>query len=129
MNIRNLLIAVALVAGFVSGPSSLESAALSQPPLEWRDLAFVFIGCAVALFLVLGFQALLGNNKALRWGWSFFAFATIYLSATGASAAAFSIPNAGLGPHSFLFLVMGFGSAVGLAIIKLAFPRRFNNAA
>jgi hypothetical protein len=129
MNIRNLLIAIALLAGLASGPSSLESAALSQPPLEWSDLAFVLVGCAVALLLVLGFQALIGNNKALSWGWAFFAFAAIYLIATGASAAAFSVSNGSVGPYSFLFLALGAGSTVGLSIIKLAFASRFKNGA
>lgn len=127
MNVRTVLVVVALVAGLASGPSSLESAALSQPPLRWLDLAFVFAGCVFALPLVLGFQAAVGNNKALRWGWSFFALVAIYLVAAGASAAAMSVFRAEVAPYSFLFLVIGAGSAVGAAIVKLVFTRRLGN--
>ena len=129
MNARNILVAVALLAGLVSGPSSLESAAFSQPPLRWSDLAFVFVGCVFALPLVLGFQALIGNNKALRWGWSFFALVAIYLVAAGISAVAVSAFRAEVAPYSFLFLAIGAGSAVGTVIVKLVFARRFENVA
>ena len=129
MNTRNVLIAVALVLGFVSGPSSLESAALSEPPLQWSDLAFVFVGCAFALLLVLGFQGTVGNPKALRWGWSFFGLGSIYALGAGISALAVSLSRAESAPHSFLFLSIGAGMLVGTAVVRRLFARTFENVA
>ena len=129
MSIRTILVAIALLAGLASGPWSLDSATLSQPPLRWHDLVFAFVWCVLALLLVLGFQVLLRNDKALRQAWAFFALIAVYLVASGASAAAISMLRAEVAPYSFLFLAIGTGSAVGVVIAKLAFARRFENVA
>ena len=80
MNTRIVLLAVAALAGLLSGPYSLESAAQSEPPIEWPSLAFAFAGCLAAIPIVLGLQAALGNDKALRWGWLFFLVAATYFT-------------------------------------------------
>ena len=129
MNTRIALIVVALLAGFASGPSSLESAAQSQPPLAWGDLLFDFVGCALALPFVLSFQALIGNDRALRIGWSFFALIALFFVGAGVSGIAVAASRADIHPHSFLFLVMGVSSVAGLVLVKLAFRQRFQNAA
>ncbi|RRR98824.1 hypothetical protein EIP75_23915 [Aquabacterium soli] len=128
MNTRVVLVSLALLVGLFSGPSSLESAGLSQPPVQWSDLAFIFFGSTIALPVVLGFQALVGNNKALRLGWSIFSLIAIFLVATGISAGATALLQGTLFPHSFLFLVLGLGTLLGAVLTRTIFSQRFANA-
>ena len=129
MNTRVVLISLALLGGLLSGPSSLKSAALSQPPIQWGNLVFIFFGCALALPLVLGFQALVGNNKALRLGWSIFSLIAIFLVATGISASTTSLLQGTLLPHSLLFLTLGVGTILGAVATRTIFSKRFVNVA
>lgn len=129
MNWRYLLLALALLAGFASGPSSLESAAASEPPIGWGSLAFVFFGTLAALPLVLAFQVALGKAKALRWGWHFFLFGAIYCTASGLAALVVAATGPGLVPHSFLFLALGVAMLLGLGILKVVFATKFANEA
>jgi hypothetical protein len=125
MNWRYLLLAIALLAGLASGPSSLESAAASEPPIGWGSLAFMFFGSVVALPLVLGFQALVGKAKALRWGWSLFLLGAVYFTASGVAALVAALIGPGLVPHSFLFLALGVAMFLGLGIVKALFASKF----
>ena len=127
MNWRYLLLGAALVAGLASGPSSLESAAASEPPIGWGSLAFLFFGSLVALTLVLGFQAALGNGKALHWGWNFFLFGAVYFTASGLAALMVAAMGPGLAPHSFLFLALGLAMLAGLGMVKVLFASKFAN--
>ena len=127
MNSRGVLVALALIAGALSGSGMLESASLAEPPLHWPDLGLIFVGSAFSLPLVLGLQALAGNNKALRWGWSFFALAAVFLVAGGVSAVAVSVFRNQVAPSSFMFLVVGIGLSIGAALVKMAFSRRFEH--
>lgn len=129
MKLRFALITVAVVAGLASGWSALESASSSQPPTTWSNLLFVFFGSALAVMLVLGFQAVIKNNKAFVFGWSFFAIGAVYFFAAGISSLAVSLASTGLQPASLLFLVMACGMAVGLVALKAVFSGRFKNAA
>ena len=118
---------LAVLAGLASGPSSLESAAASEPPIGWGSLAFVFFGSLVALPLVLGFQVALGKSKALRWGWYFFLFGAVYCTASGVAALVVAAIGPGLVPHSFLFLTLGLAMLAGLGVVKVAFASKFAN--
>ena len=125
VNWPRLLLALAAIAGAASGPSSLESAAASQPSIAWGDLAFMAVGSIFALPVVLGFQALIGNFRALRWGWQGFLYVAIYLTVSGVSALVVSVRGPGLLPHSFLFLVLGVAVLLGLGIVRAIFGRKF----
>ena len=127
MNTRIALLIVAALVGVISGPYSLESAAQGAPSIEWDSLAFAFAGCLAAILVVLGLQAALGNDKALRWGWLFFLVAATYFTGAGIGAVVVSALGPGVVPHSFLFLVMGLASLAGLAVVKRVFASRFTN--
>lgn len=129
MNWRYLMLGAALAAGLASGPSSLESAAASEPPIGWGSLAFFFFGSLVALPLVLGFQVALGSSKALRWGWLLFLFGAVYCTASGAAALLVAASGPGLAPHSFLFLALGVAMLAGLGIVRVTFASKFANDA
>ena len=129
MNVRSLLITVAVVVGLALGPNALSAAAASQPPIRWGDLAFFFVGSSIALFLVLAFQALLRNYKAFAYGWSAFALMAINVVATGASALVVSVATVGLAPHSLLFLCVGAGMSLAITALRFAFRSKLQNAA
>ena len=78
--------------------------------------------------IVLGLQAALGNDKALRWGWLFFLVAATYFTLAGVGAVVVSAVGSGVVPHSFLFLVIGVAALAGLAIVKRVFASRFTSA-
>ena len=120
-----LLLAVAVVAGLLSGNSALASVAASQPPIAWGDLAFVAAGTLVGLPAVLGFQVLLGNINALRLGSVIFLYAGIYCAAAGLAALVIAPRGPGLVPHALLFLVLGAAMLGGVGIVHLIFRRRF----
>ena len=121
MTIFRVVLAIATLLGLASGWSALGVAAASQPPLIWRDLLVMLIGCAVALPVVLGLQAAIGNKKAVRIGWYFFLLASVNFFATGVSATVVALSQSALAPHSFLFLAIGAGSLLGVAGSRLLF--------
>lgn len=124
---RTVLYSIALIAGLLSGPWSLQSAAQSQPPLSWDALLFVFIGCAVGLVLVIGFQMVIGNYKAGRMAVRLFRGIGIYFLGAGVTGAIWSVIF-GLGavPHAFMFLVMGLGVIAGVTVCHLVFASKWS---
>jgi hypothetical protein len=126
MSTRGVFIVLAVLAGLASGPSALESAASSRPPLRWGDIAAIFAFCFVGLPIVLGIQ-LTRRPEPLRWVWPFFAFGAVYCFAAGVSAIFISVIRAEFGPHSMLILVIGGGQLLGVSIIKWLFPVQFSN--
>jgi hypothetical protein len=125
MNWRYFLLGAAVVAGLASGPSSLESAAASQPAITWGALAFAFVGSLLAIPLVLGFQVAMGKGKALRIGWCFFLVGAAYCTAAGLAALVVAATGPGFAPHTFLFFVLGLAMLAGLGIVKVVFARKF----
>ncbi len=92
-------------------------------------MPFIFVGSAIALFLVLAFQVALKKDKAFALGWKFFAVGTVYAVASGLGAVGTAIFKSANGPPMFTILVMGLGMAVGLWLLKAAFASRLRGAA
>jgi hypothetical protein len=128
MSIFRVLLAIAALVGLASGPWALDTAAASNPTLRWQDISVIFVGCAVSLPLILGFQAALGNDKAIRVGWHLFLLGAVNFLATGVSAAAVALANVGFPPHSLLFLAMGSGILLGVAGSRLLFASKLAKA-
>jgi hypothetical protein len=125
MQTTRILIAISAAVGLVSGPWSLESARLSEPPIRWGDLTFIFFGCIVALPLLFGFQAAMGRARGMRFFWWFFALTSVYFLSTGVSAIVAAAAGHSLGPHAFMFLAMGVGSLCGVALAKAFFGSKW----
>jgi hypothetical protein len=68
-------------------------------------LPFIFVGSAIALFLVLAFQVALKKDKAFALGWKFFAVGTVYAVASGLGAVATAVFKSANGPPMFTVLV------------------------
>ncbi|MFT7775040.1 hypothetical protein [Roseateles sp.] len=125
MLIRRILLAAAMVAGAFSGPMALASAASSQPPTTWGELAFMALGALVGLPLVLGLQAMQGNFNALRLGWTLFLYVAAYCLTAGIAALVVAARGPGVAPHAFMFLLLGAAMLGGLALVRIVFRRRF----
>ncbi|MDM0036802.1 hypothetical protein QTI33_32030 [Variovorax sp. J22P271] len=128
MRFFRVFLAIAALGGLVSGPWALDAAAASNPPLHWQDISLMFVGCAASLPLILGLQAALGNDKAVRVGWHFFLLGAVNFFSTGISAAGVALASAAISPHSLLFLAMGSGLLVGVAVSRVLFGSKFAKA-
>ncbi len=121
MNTRTVVLSLACIAGLASGPSALEAGAASVPPIEWSTLLYIFVGSAIALFLVLAFQVALKKDKAFSLGWKLFAVSTVYAVVSGLSAVGTAIVKSATGPAMLAILVVGCGMAVALVALKATF--------
>ncbi|MGR4869363.1 hypothetical protein ACIPRI_10905 [Variovorax sp. LARHSF232] len=128
MRFFRVVLAIAAVSGLASGPWALDAAAASNPPLHWQDVSLIFAGSAASLPLILGLQASLGNDKAVRVGWHFFLLGAVNFFATGISTAGVALASAAISPHSLLFLAMGSGLLVGVAGSRVLFASKFAKA-
>ncbi|MGL6161263.1 hypothetical protein, partial [Microbulbifer sp.] len=88
------MIAVFLL-GLVSGPSALESARASVPPIEWSAIPFVLVGSVVGILFVLGMQLARRNPKP-AW-FAIRAFEAISLAFLGAGLGALAVSAAKYG--------------------------------
>ena len=125
MNIQRALLILAFIGGLVSGPWALESAALSQPPIQWSDIPLILFGCLFGLLFVLGFQVVIGNLKAAYSGWQFFVLCGLFLLATGVSAFVTALFGSALYPSAFLFFTIGAGICLGALLCKALFNKRW----
>lgn len=124
---RIVLYSIALVAGLVSGPWSLQSTAQSEPPLTWTVLPVAFVGCAVGLVFVIGLQMVVGNCRAALFASRAFRAIGIYFAGAGFTAAIWAMVfGGGAVPHAFMFLVMGLGVSVGVTLCQLLFASKWS---
>jgi hypothetical protein len=129
MNAQTIILLLACIAGLASGPSALEAGGASVPPIEWTTLPFLFVGSAIALFLVLAFQVPLKNEKAFSFGWKLFAVGTVYAITAGLSAVGIAVVKSATGPSTFTILAIALGMAVALMALKATFATKLRGEA
>ena len=56
MKLWHWIIVGVMIAGLFSGPGALEAGAAAQPPIEWSDIPFVFVGSVFGMLFVIGIQ-------------------------------------------------------------------------
>lgn len=95
----------------------------SAAPLARHFADIRWLRCQLPL--ILGLQAALGNDKAVRVGWHFFLLGAVNFFATGISAAGVALASAAISPHSLLFLAMGSGLLAGVAGSRVLFGSKF----
>jgi predicted membrane-bound spermidine synthase len=127
MKLSRVLLA-ALTLGLVCGPSALDSAAASVPPIRGSDLTFVVFGSAVAGLLVPGLQVLRANPKHGLLALRFFVLMAVFLAATGLSALVTAIIHSDVQPHAFVFFALSIGLSTGVGACHLLYLWRFGNA-
>ncbi|MBU2840513.1 hypothetical protein HF670_13370 [Acidithiobacillus thiooxidans] len=119
MSTRNILMIISLVAGMVTEPFMITPIMRSRPPIGWTSLALISVGGAVAVFIVLGFQGLIGNQQNLRLWLNYFALIAIYFFGVGLVAFILGLIKLSIQPHSVFFIMVASGLALGLYITKL----------
>jgi len=120
-------IAGALIVGILSGPSALEQGAAAQPPIAWRDIPFSFLGGAVGMLFVIGIQLVRRNPKPSQWALYFLGPVSVWLTASGLSAALLAFARDGAAPYAFLLLSVGMGALLGVWVCWLIFRLRYAN--
>ena len=119
---------VALVAGLLSGPSTLTAAAAAQPQIEASDLLFVFLGSAFGMLFVIGIQMFRREPKSSRIALKSLGTISLYIAAAGLSAAVLAHVRDAVTPSSWLFLSVGAGTLLGVVVCWLLFRGRFKVA-
>lgn len=123
---RTLFITIGIGAlGLISGPYALQSAQMAQPPLDWSDLLIVFAGCGIGIFLVLGFQAFVRQFRGVRWGWWIFGANAAFFLGAGTSSLAIGLATGIEGAAPVLFLAIGLGISLALALCRVFFRSAF----
>ena len=122
-------VGIAVLAGFVSGPSALMTATASEPPLGWPSVFLVFAGSTAALFMVIGFQYFMGKSATVVLAWKQFALVTIYMAATGIAALVVATAEGQFAPSSVLFLALAAGCTLSLVAVRKMFNSAFRNDA
>jgi hypothetical protein len=128
MRLRHVLFLGAFGLGLVCGPSALNSAAASEPPIRWVDLSFVLFGGAVAGLFVPGFQILRADPKYGQLAVRFSALMAVCLFATGLSALVTAIVRGDVQAYALMFLVLSIGLSAGVGACHLLYRWRFANA-
>jgi hypothetical protein len=126
MRTHSVIVLAAAIGGLASGPFSLHATSASQPSHVWEDIPLVFIGCALGLFMVIGFQALLRNFRAARFASLAFGAIGVYFLAAGVAAAVWGLIQFGAVPHAFILLACGLGIIAGVAVCRLLFSSKWS---
>ena len=128
MNTWRLIFIAAVVVGLASGPSMLEAAGEARPPIRWEDIPFAFAGSLVGGLFVVGMQLLRWDPRPSRWAIRLFGLTSVWMLASGVSAAFFALATTGIVPHSLFFAAMGLGLLLGVSLCHGIHVRKFRNA-
>ena len=128
MKLWHWIIVGVMIAGLFSGPGALEAGAAAQPPIEWSDIPFVFVGSVFGMLFVIGIQLFRREPKPSKWALWFLGPASLYFVASGLSAVFLAASRGGVAPYAVLFLAVGAGALLGVWVSWLFYRWRFNNA-
>lgn len=128
MKLWHWIIVGDVIAGLLSGPGALEVGATAQPPIEWSDIPFVFVGSAIGILFVIGIQLFRREPKHSKWTLWVLGPASIYFVASGFSAVFLAASRGTVAPYAALFLAVGVGAFLGVGVSWFFYRRRFNNA-
>ena len=117
---KKILINIAVfILGCVFGPSALQTAQIANPPINWEDIPFIFIGSAFGVIFVLGIQVLRRESKWAHWGIRICTPIALFVLGAGAAAVTIASFADGVIPASLLFLSAGVGSLIGLGVSSM----------
>jgi hypothetical protein len=128
MKLWHWIVIGVMIAGLFSGPGALEAGAAAQPPIEWSDIPFVFVGGVFGMIFVIGIQLFCREPKPSKWALWLLGPASLYFVASGLSAVFLAASHGGVTPYAVLFLAVGAGALLGVWVSWLFYRRRFKNA-
>lgn len=114
MKNKTLFNIAAFVLGGVFGSSVLQTAQITDPPINWEDIPFIFFGSAFGVIFVLGIQILRRDPRWAHWGIRIFTPITLFVLGAGSVAVTISALGSGIIPASLVFLSAGVGLLVGV---------------
>ena len=119
---------LAFLIGAVFGPYMLSSAKASNPTIEWNHIPFMFFGCVIGMFWVVGLQLIRKDPKYSRGAIIFFYPIAVFIMGSGIGALATGFYHNEFTPASLLFLAIGAGMLVGIFFMRLAFRAKYKSA-
>ena len=128
MKLWHWIVIGVVIAGLFSGPGALEAGAAAQPPIEWSDIPFVFVGGALGMLFVIGIQLFRREPKFSKWALWLLGPASLYFFVSGLSAVFLAASRGEVTPHAVLFFSVGAGTLLGVGVSWLIYRRRFQNA-
>ncbi|OGI63586.1 MAG: hypothetical protein A2W18_07520 [Candidatus Muproteobacteria bacterium RBG_16_60_9] len=128
MKLWHWIVIGVVIAGLFSGPGALEAGAAAQPPIEWSDIPFVFVGGVLGMIFVIGIQLLRREPKPSKWALWLLGPASLYFVVSGLSAVVLASSRCGVAPHAVLFFAVGAGTLIGVGVSWLLYRWRFKNA-
>ena len=117
-----------MIAGVFSGSGALEAGAAAQPPIEWSDIPFVFVGGVLGMLFIIGIQLFAANQNSGKWALWLLGPASLYFFVSGLSAVFFAASRGEVTPHALLFFSVGAGTLLGVGVSWLIYRWRFKNA-
>ena len=117
-----------LFFGLLLSQTALDAAKASQPPIDWKDIPFIFFGCTLGCIFVLGMQIIRRDPKYGRIALRFFEPISIYCLGSGIGALILSKTYETLDPSSILFLIIGLSLYIGVLFSSFLYRRRFKLA-
>jgi len=128
MKNKTLINIGAFVSGGICGPSTLQTAQIANPPINWKDIPFIFFGSAFGVVLVLGIQILRRDSKWAHWGIRIFMPIALFLFGAGGVAVTISAFGSRVIPASLLFLSTAVGLLIGTGISSILLRWKFKEA-
>ena len=128
MKLWHWIVLGVVIAGLFSGHGVLEAGAAAQPPIEWSDIPFVFVGGALGMLFVVGIQLFRREPKPSKWALWLLGPASLYFVASGLSAVLLAASRGGVAPHAVLFFAVGAGTLLGVGVSWFLYRRRFKHA-
>lgn len=114
-----------VIVGLFSGPSALETGAISQPPIEWSDMPFAFVSSFFGMLFVIGIQLFRKEPKYSKWAIYFMGLCSLYFVSSGLCAVFLVAYRAELSAYAFIFLTIGIGAFLGVWVSWLLYRKRF----
>jgi len=125
MRTVQVLSIVAVISGLMLGPWALQSSQAASPPFSWSDIPFVFVGSAIGVLFVVGFQVLMGKQGPARVASWFFGIIGIHVASSGVSAAVVAALRDDVGPGALLMVSVGTGTIMGALLAGMAYRAKF----
>ena len=127
MNVHKSVNIVAVAAGLILG-LLIPPSEVTQPPLQWDHMPFLFFGSIFVMLFTAGIQLMRKNPKYSKTMLIIFIPLSILVFSMGVGIFVSAIYFNELNPYKILYLAIGAGLLIGVGISTMIFKAKFQNA-